>query len=57
MHPSDRAYQTILWRKTTEEPKEYQIVTVTYGTASAPSLATRNYGPFCQQYLIYTTCV
>jgi len=34
--------QRILWRYSSEEPiQEYQLNTVTYGTASAPYLATR----------------
>jgi len=42
VHPQDRDLQRILWRYSTEEPiQEYQINTVTYGTASAPYLATR----------------
>jgi hypothetical protein len=42
VHPADRDLQRILWRYTSEEPiQEYQLNTVTYGTASAPYLATR----------------
>ena len=42
VHPQDRDLQRILWRYSTEEPiQEYQLNTVTYGTASAPYLATR----------------
>jgi len=42
VHPLDRALQRILWRYSAEEPiQEYQLNTVTYGTASAPYLATR----------------
>ena len=41
IHPEDRPYQYILWRKLPfEEPGTYQLRTVTYGTASAPFLAT-----------------
>ena len=37
-----RPYQRILWRKSTKDPPiTYQLRTVTYGTASAPFLATR----------------
>jgi len=42
VHPLDRDLQRILWRYSTEEPiQEYQLNTLTYGTASAPYLATR----------------
>ncbi|XP_059057830.1 uncharacterized protein LOC131851357 [Achroia grisella] len=42
VHPSDRCFQQILWRSSPTEPiKTYQLNTVTYGTASAPFLATR----------------
>ena len=42
MHPDDRDLQRILWRHSPDEPiKEYQLNTVTYGTSSAPFLATR----------------
>ncbi|XP_029155175.1 uncharacterized protein LOC114935959 [Nylanderia fulva] len=35
-------YQRILWRESPEQPvDEYQLLTVTYGTASAPYLALR----------------
>lgn len=38
----DQRYHTILWRKSpNDELKEYQLNTVTFGTASAPYLATR----------------
>jgi hypothetical protein len=38
----DFKFQRILWRKSTEEPiQEYELRTVTYGTASAPFVATR----------------
>ncbi|XP_076660027.1 uncharacterized protein LOC143363307 [Halictus rubicundus] len=40
--PRDRAYQRILWRETPTEPLAvYELNTITYGTASAPFLATR----------------
>jgi len=42
VHPLDRDLQRILWRYSSDEPiQEYQLNTVTYGTASAPYLATR----------------
>ena len=42
IHPEDRNLQRILWRISPDEPiKEYQLNTVTYGTACAPFLATR----------------
>ena len=48
MHPDDRCLQRILWRKTQDQPiTTYELNTVTYGTASAPFLATR-----CLQRLI-----
>jgi hypothetical protein len=48
VHPDDRCLQRILWRKTPDQPiTTYKLNTVTYGTASAPFLATR-----CLQQLI-----
>jgi len=42
VHPQDRDLQRILWRYSSEEPvQEYRLTTVTYGTSSAPFLATR----------------
>jgi hypothetical protein len=42
IHPDNRDLQRILWRYSPDEPiKEYQLNTVTYGTSSAPFLATR----------------
>jgi hypothetical protein len=42
VHPQDQNLQRILWRCSLGEPiQEYQLTTVTYGTASAPFLATR----------------
>ncbi|XP_073964467.1 uncharacterized protein [Choristoneura fumiferana] len=42
IHDSQRNLQQILWRfNPTEELKTYKLNTVTYGTASAPYLATR----------------
>ncbi|GFV96520.1 integrase catalytic domain-containing protein [Trichonephila clavipes] len=38
----DQNFQRIVWRKSKESPiREYKLCTVTYGTASAPYLATR----------------
>jgi hypothetical protein len=43
VHPSERQYQRILWRASRFETlKHYQLNTVTFGTASAPFLATRS---------------
>ncbi|XP_055603757.1 uncharacterized protein LOC129751989 [Uranotaenia lowii] len=43
MNPADQPLQRILWRFSPEEPvKSYQMTTVTYGTASAPYLATKS---------------
>ena len=40
--PEDQRYQQILWKLTPEAPATpYKLVTVTYGTASAPFLAIR----------------
>ncbi|XP_035906396.1 uncharacterized protein LOC118509627 isoform X2 [Anopheles stephensi] len=42
IHPEDRSLQRILWRESSDQPiQEYQLNTVTYGTASAPFLAIR----------------
>ncbi|XP_076544258.1 uncharacterized protein LOC143305274 [Osmia lignaria lignaria] len=42
VHPEDTDYQRILWRDSPLKPvNEYQLLTVTYGTASAPYLAIR----------------
>ena len=47
IHQDDRKLQRILWRRSAEEPlRTYLLSTVTYGTASAPYLATR-----CLQHL------
>jgi len=41
VHPQDSDLQRILWRYSSEEPiQEYRLTTVTYGTSSAPFLAT-----------------
>lgn len=40
--PRDTSYQRILWREAAQDTlKTYQLNTLTYGTASAPFLATR----------------
>ncbi|XP_067142348.1 uncharacterized protein [Centruroides vittatus] len=42
IHPDDRDFQRIIWRNHPTEPlKDYRLLTVTYGTASAPYLATK----------------
>ncbi|GFT51881.1 integrase catalytic domain-containing protein [Trichonephila clavipes] len=42
IHPEQTCLQRILWKKGTGEPiKTYELTTVTYGTVSAPYLATR----------------
>ncbi|UYV84003.1 hypothetical protein LAZ67_X000860 [Cordylochernes scorpioides] len=42
IHPEDADYQRIFWRQTPEQPVEdYRLLTVTYGTTSAPFLAIR----------------
>ena len=42
VHPSDRHLQQVVWRDDTCSPvKIFKLNTVTYGTASAPFLATR----------------
>nr|XP_012152412.1 PREDICTED: uncharacterized protein LOC105664083 [Megachile rotundata] len=42
VEPSHRRFQRILWRETPDQPVGiYELNTVTYGTASAPFLATR----------------
>jgi hypothetical protein len=42
IHPQNQDVQRILWRYSPEDPiQEFNLTTVTYGTASAPFLATR----------------
>ncbi|XP_058839510.1 uncharacterized protein LOC131694986 [Topomyia yanbarensis] len=42
LHPEDQKLQRILWRSSPDEPvSSFQLQTVTYGTASAPYLATK----------------
>jgi hypothetical protein len=41
VHPQDGDLRRILWRYSSEEPiQKYRLTTVTYGTSSAPFLAT-----------------
>ena len=41
VHPSQQNLQLVLWRERPEEPvKTYKLLTITYGQASAPYLAT-----------------
>ena len=48
VNAEDRSLQRILWRKTPDQPiTTYELNTITYGTTSAPFLATR-----CLQQLI-----
>ncbi|XP_040151330.1 uncharacterized protein LOC120893471 [Anopheles arabiensis] len=43
IHPKDRSLQRIIWRSSPNDPiQEYELNTVTYGTASAPFLAVRS---------------
>lgn len=42
LHPSQTSFQRILWRQSANDKlKTYELMTVTYGTASAAYLATR----------------
>ncbi|XP_043471645.1 uncharacterized protein LOC122504553 [Leptopilina heterotoma] len=42
IHPKDRKFQKILWRKDPDKPvKTYELKTITYGTSAAPFLAVR----------------
>ncbi|GFS79755.1 DUF5641 domain-containing protein [Trichonephila clavipes] len=42
IHPEQTCLQRILWKKGIGKPiKTYELTTVTYGTVSAPYLATR----------------
>ncbi|XP_058448745.1 uncharacterized protein LOC131428715 [Malaya genurostris] len=42
LHADDTHFQRIFWRSATDEPiQTFELKTVTYGTASAPFLATR----------------
>nr|XP_049466958.1 uncharacterized protein LOC125908310 [Anopheles coluzzii] len=43
IHPKDQSLQRIIWRSSPNDPiQEYELNTVTYGTASAPFLAVRS---------------
>ncbi|XP_070144876.1 uncharacterized protein [Drosophila kikkawai] len=51
IHPDNQFYQLIVWRKNpSDELKYYRLKTVTYGTTSAPFLATK-----CLDYLAEKT--
>lgn len=39
VHPNDQSYQRILWRDANNQIIEYELSTVTYGTACAPFIA------------------
>jgi len=42
MYSADYDLQRILWRRSSDEPlKQYQLVTVTYGTSPSSFLSTR----------------
>ncbi|XP_072377845.1 uncharacterized protein [Diabrotica undecimpunctata] len=44
----DQVYQKTLWRQSVKEPiKEYQLLTVTYGTKAAPYFALRTIQELC----------
>ncbi|GFT30188.1 integrase catalytic domain-containing protein [Trichonephila clavipes] len=44
IHPDQTCFQRILWKKGIGEPiKTYELTSVTYGTVSAPYLATRTW--------------
>jgi len=48
VHPSDADFQRILWRPKSGEPVvHYRLLTVTYGTTSAPYLAMRVLRQLC----------
>lgn len=49
VHPDDRPLQRIVWRFNPTDPiSTYELRTVTYGTASAPFLATRTLAQIAQ---------
>ena len=53
VNAEDRSLQRILWRKTPDQPiTTYELNTITYGTTSAPFLATR-----CLEQLIQDEAV
>ncbi|CAG7632968.1 unnamed protein product [Allacma fusca] len=50
VHPEDTPYQRILWRENPEEPyRDYELLTVTYGTSCAPYLATRTLNQLAEE--------
>ncbi|XP_058456731.1 uncharacterized protein LOC131434103 [Malaya genurostris] len=50
VYPEDQCFQRILWRASPIEPLEtYELCTITYGTASAPFLATRTLQRLAQE--------
>lgn len=50
IHPEDASLQRILWRKSPDQQlKTYELSTVTYGTASAPFLATRSLNKLAEE--------
>jgi hypothetical protein len=54
VNPQDRNLQRILWRYSSDKPiQEYQLTTVTYGTASAPFLATRCLKKLAEDNLVH----
>ncbi|GFQ98578.1 integrase catalytic domain-containing protein [Trichonephila clavata] len=51
IHPEQTCLQRILWKKGRGEPiKTYELTTVTYGTVSAPYLATRTLKQLAMDY-------
>jgi hypothetical protein len=61
IHQDNRRFQCILWRRLAEEPlRAYQLAAVTYGTASAPYLAThwlQQLATWLQQLFTSTTSI
>jgi hypothetical protein len=54
VNPQDRNLQRILWLYSSDKPiQEYQLTTVTYGTASAPFLATRCLKKLAEDNLVH----
>ena len=51
VHPSQWKYLKVLWRPSPNDPlKHYELRTVTFGTASAPFLATRAVNQLASEY-------
>lgn len=51
LRPEDRAFQLILWRTKNDQPlRTYRLNTLTYGSASAPYLATKCLVQLAKQY-------